>query len=230
MQEQKQYDDSVNLVDYLIVIYRYRFLVLLAVLSTMFFTGLSAVRQPRVYEATTTFFPMDVRNYLSMVDIEKSQGLGRSRTMDIDNLVVPILESRKMADKIIEQLDLTKAWGTNSITAARRTLKGASKISMGKNGIIKLSVQDTSPELSAKIANAYVDNLEYFNTEFNVGAERDLVQVIDRAVIPDETLPRKVSRKVMMKGFGALIVSIFLSFFINFARSANLAQRLRQGR
>lgn len=134
-----------------------------------------------------------------------------------------------MADRIINQLNLKGLWNKGLMCDARRALGGATKIAVEKNGIIKLSVRTKSPELSATIANAYVNNLDYFNRQLDIGAQRQLVQVIDRATVPEERMACGTIKNTLLAGILSFMFAIFLSFFVEFIQTSNIKKRLKEG-
>ena len=150
------------------------------------------------------------------------------RQVNVKDLIISILESRKMADKIIEDLELKKLWNSKLKDNLRVTLKGITNITLEKNGIIKLAVKSEAPEISAKIANSYVDNLKFFNNELELGVERKIVQVIDRAIVPEMRMSRGTKKNVMLSGMASFMFAIFLSFFIEFIENSDLKQRLKE--
>lgn len=217
------YEDEIDLIDYIKVIYKHGKMIIVIVFMSMLFAGIISLLQPKMYEASATFFPINV-NY----NIPSDGIIIQPRLDNIEDLIMSILESRKMADRIVEELDLKKVWNQKLITDARRKLNNASRVSLDKNRIIKLSVQTGSPELSAKIANAYVDNLDYFNRELDIGTRRQIVQVIDRAIAPEERMPRGTVRKTILAAVVSFMFSIFLVFFLEFIQKSNLKKRLKE--
>ena len=74
--------------------------------------------------------------------------------------VVGVLSSRTVQDDIINQFDLKSVYGKKRTEDARRVLQNRTSISEDRrSGIITISVQDRSPERAAKLAQAYVDDL-----------------------------------------------------------------------
>ena len=219
---QQQYEDEIDIVDYIKVIYRRWKMIVIVVLAAMLLAGIFSLLKPKMYEASATFFPMNVREYYS----SSSEAVGMKRRLNIENLIVSLLESRKMADRIIEQLNLKNLWETKLISDTQNALKGATKTSMQKNGIIKVSVQTISPKLSAKIANAYVDNLDYFNRELELGAQRQIVQVIDRASVPEKRMSRGTKKNILLAGVVSFMFAVFLTFFLDFVQRSNIWKRL----
>lgn len=207
-------EDEVNLVESVKVVYRYRVMIMALALISILFAGISTLMKPGVYEAAATFFPMDIKQSYN----PQSGTFSMRRSLSIENLIISILKSRKMADKIIEQIDLQRIWNVKLMADARKYLEKSTKITLEKNGIIKLCVYAGSPELSADIANAYVDNLDYFNSQLDIGAEKQIVQVIDRAVAPEKRMPRGTMRIMLLAGLGSLMAGVCLAFFIEFLK------------
>jgi len=220
-----EYDkyDEIDLFDYIKVIYKYRKFIVIFALICAFASGLVTLSKPKIYQASATFFPMNVSESYNF----NSEGFVPHQ-LNIKDLIISILESRKMADKIIKDLELQKIWHSKIIDDLRVTLKGITNITIEKNGIIKLSVKSESPEISAKIANSYVDNLSFFNNELELGVERRIVQVIDRAIVPEMRMSRGTKKNVMLSGMASFMFAIFLSFFIEFVKNSDLKQRLKE--
>jgi len=214
-------DDEIDLMNYVKVIYKHRVMVIVIAFAGMFLAGIQSLTKPSMFEAQTSVFPIDMEYNLEMIgSIEKP-------AVTKENLIISILKSRTMADRVIEQLDLKKFWGKELMIDARKELSDASSVAAEKNGIINLSVVSQDPELSAKIANAYIDNLDYFNDELKLGVQRKIVQVIDRAVVPEDRLPRGTVKKVFLAGITSLMFSIFLVFFMDFIRNSDAVKRNR---
>ena len=220
MNQQTPEKNEIDLIDYIKIIYKRRWIILTFIIICILYTGISSLRQSKKYEAAATFFPIKYQVSDASALIETQVG--------IESLIISMLESRKMADRIIEQLDLKKLWKTDSMDDARMAIKGIIKLTLEKNGLIKLSAQTTTAELSARIANAHVDNLEYFNRELNLGARRQIVQVIDRAVIPEKRMPRYTKKKILLTGAGSFMFAVFMIFFIDFIQRSNIIKRLKE--
>ncbi len=223
--DQQYHEDEIDLIDYIKVIYKRWKMIVVIVLVSMFFAGAASLHKPKMYEAYATFFPMNVREYYG----PQSGAPAMKRRLNIEDLIISLLESRKMADRIIEQLNLKGVWKAKLMSDARRALKSATKTTMQKNGIIKLSVQTKSPELSAKIANGYVDNLDYFNREFDLGAQKQIVQIVDRASAPEKRMARGTKKNTLMAGVTSFMFAIFLAFFLEFLQKTDIKKKLKEG-
>lgn len=215
---------EIDLIDYIKIIYKRRWMVLIIVIVSALFTGISSLCQPKMYEASATFFPLNLNVNYNI----QSEGIVMKPRLGIEDLIISILNSRKMADMVIEQLDLKNLWNAKLTADAQNTLKSATKITLEQNGIIRLSVRNKSPELTAKIVNAYVDNLDYFNRQLDIGAQRQIVQVIDRATVPETRMPRGTIKKTMLAGFISFMTAVFLVFSLEFIKKSDIKKRLRE--
>jgi len=72
---------------------------------------------------------------------------------------VAFLNSRAIADRLIERFDLMAYYDVELMGDARRALAGNTRISSGRDGLIRIEVDDKDPALAAEIANAYVEEL-----------------------------------------------------------------------
>lgn len=79
-----------------------------------------------------------------------------------------ILRSRTAADRVIDQLDLMKVYGTKKREIARRVLEQNTSIAEErKTDQIVLRVTDHDPQRARNIARAYIDELNALNAQLN---------------------------------------------------------------
>ena len=75
-------------------------------------------------------------------------------------LFIGVLRSETAQDRIVEQFNLKKVYGTALATDARKILDARTTITEDrKSGIISINVTDRSAQRAAAMANAYVDEL-----------------------------------------------------------------------
>src|ERR1700722_18084120 len=81
-------------------------------------------------------------------------------------LFIGILRSETVEDRIIDKFDLKSVYGAKRMQQARRELEENTGISEDrKSGIISIGVTDHSPQRSAAMAQAYVDELDHLVVE-----------------------------------------------------------------
>jgi uncharacterized protein involved in exopolysaccharide biosynthesis len=93
--------------------------------------------------------------------------------MDTSNLTdtyVGILQSRAVADALVERFDLVRAYGAGGWKAkARARLERNTDIRVSDKGIIRVQVVDYDRDRAAALANAYVEELDRQNKRLAAG-------------------------------------------------------------
>lgn len=72
---------------------------------------------------------------------------------------VAFIKSRSVQDALVKRFDLQKRYETELHEDALRALEGAARVSAGKDGLIKVEVDDKEPAFAAQLANAHVEEL-----------------------------------------------------------------------
>ena len=76
-----------------------------------------------------------------------------------NDLYVGMLQSRTIADRLIEQFKLKERYGKDTLDETRAKLEKVRDLSNGKDGLIGISIEDADPKFAAELANAYVTEL-----------------------------------------------------------------------
>lgn len=76
-----------------------------------------------------------------------------------NDIYIGLLNSRPIADVIIEQFKLMEVYGSRDMTAARKKLSSNTTITSEKSGLLAIAVTDKDKERAAAIANAYTVGL-----------------------------------------------------------------------
>lgn len=184
MTQQMSYaDDEINYLDYWRVIWKRRWLLgglfMVSVLTAMIVT----LRMPPIYESNVTLLPaLDSKDGGGLSGLFAASGTpsgfgGAAQSLGISlpgisatsvDIFVAMLKSRIMADAVIQQFGLMELYEAKTMQDARQALEGITKITISKEKIIKITVEDKNPQLAADIANFYVSNLDHLNRTFNV--------------------------------------------------------------
>src|SRR5438270_501775 len=85
-----------------------------------------------------------------------SKDLGLKNPAD---LYVGILRSQTIADELIKRFDLQRYYRKKYASDTRKELDGHTDIDVGKDGLISLKFTSKDPNLSAAVANAYIEQL-----------------------------------------------------------------------
>ncbi len=168
--------DEIDLIDYLLVIWRHRWMIAIVTVVAMGATVGLMLTKPRRYQANATIVPP--------VEVLEKQsgiagglgGLGNSMLRNIIDsgsiagIYVEILSSREVAEAIIDQFDLMNVYeGVENRTQVRAELAGNTSIKTTDEGAVKIAVTDLDPNRAATIANAYVAELDRQNKRLSTG-------------------------------------------------------------
>lgn len=171
------YSEEINLLDYLGVIFkRRRMIIRNSLLAGLIMLVLSFLL-PKTYTATTTLLPpgegdqnglrsLLLNSPISMFDVP---GIPASSS----DIFVEILKSRTVAEAVLSKKykseetgqDLYEIWDIENQTDALNELHEKSTIFANEQGMINISVEVHNAELSAQIANAFVEALDEVNRE-----------------------------------------------------------------
>jgi uncharacterized protein involved in exopolysaccharide biosynthesis len=84
------------------------------------------------------------------------------------DIYVAMLQSRTIADHIINQFHLESLWKQKKLSDTRKVLKKHAQFEAGKDGLIVITVKDPNPKLASDMANAFVDELYRMNSTLAV--------------------------------------------------------------
>jgi uncharacterized protein involved in exopolysaccharide biosynthesis len=169
-------DEEIDLIDYLRVVWRYRWMIVLLCLVAMSLTVGMSLRKPRQYQSSVTIVPP-----LDILQKESGGGLGAMaspllrQVMDtasgsIAKMYVEILESREVADAVIVRFRLMEVYENIQYRSdARDRLKASTTVKTTDGGAVRITVTDRDPNRSTVIANAYVEELDKRNKKLSAG-------------------------------------------------------------
>ncbi|MFC1652404.1 Wzz/FepE/Etk N-terminal domain-containing protein [Planctomycetota bacterium] len=169
--------DEINLLDYLRVIFRHCWLISGITLVAMAATVLWSLRQPRMYQATTSIVP-PISSQPGGMGGMASRLVGGSSLLkgmlsesDLSGLYEGILNSRALSDVLIDRFDLMKVYkGAKTRAAARARLKKHTSIETSRrDSIIYIAVTDRDPNRAAALCNGYVEELDAQNRRLSGG-------------------------------------------------------------
>lgn len=75
------------------------------------------------------------------------------------DLYIGMLQSRTVADILIERFKLKERYETKTMAGTRKRLENSTKIGAAKSGLITIDVEDHDAQTAADMANAYVKEL-----------------------------------------------------------------------
>ncbi len=161
----KHDDEEVNSLDLLTIIARKKFYIVgIPLLAGIIAGGLSLL-MPNIYTGTASVLPPQQSQSGSSTILGQLGALGgmSGSALGLKNpsdLYIGMLNSRTVADSIIERFKLQSVYDTKTLTDTRLTLSSSSTIGSGKEGIIVIDVKDKDPKRAAALANGYVEELQ----------------------------------------------------------------------
>jgi tyrosine-protein kinase Etk/Wzc len=164
-------DDEISLSAWFGVLYRHKRLIVSVTLMAAVVSAGVAYLLPPTYKAEAIIVPpQQAQSSMSMMSTQAAQigglaGLGLTSMLwkNPADLYIGILESRSIADSLIEEFRLQDVYGVKKQSDARKRLAKVSSFTTGKDQLIHIVVRDHDPKRSADLANAYVERLFHQN-------------------------------------------------------------------
>lgn len=142
-----------------------------------------------------------------------AQGLGKGQEIS-SQTILALLKSGGEAEAVIKRFNIAEAFGLKNKADAYKVLDKITAFSFSElEGVIRVTVETHSPELSANMANFYVKNLNTLNEKIHLSTEKPLVKVIDWAGVPSCPSKPRVKWNTVIGGFLGFIIS-FLVLYI----------------
>lgn len=187
----------VTLRDYALVLWRHKVLMAVVVgLGVAVALGYT-LRQPRVYESTTSLLvPREgggagglVASLAASGALQQLPGLSFPSLAPNRDLLIGVLKSRTMTQRVAEQFKLQERYRAKRLEEAARVIQEATAITVSREGLLLLTVEETDPGLAAAIANFYAEELERFVTKLGSGeASRQRIFISERLALTKQQL------------------------------------------
>jgi capsule polysaccharide export protein KpsE/RkpR len=182
---QENHQGNERTLAYLRLLWAHREMLYRVSLYALLVSTIVAFLIPKRYESTAHLMPPDNQSSsgFAMAAAALSNGgasgglgslasdfLGLKSTSDI---FVGILSSRTVQDKLIQQFELKKLYGTRSMEDTEKALAEHTGISVDrKSQIISITVTDKSPQRAAAMGHAYVEELNHLVAELSTSSAR----------------------------------------------------------
>ena len=169
-------EDESNLVDGVLILWRNRWLIggvfFVAVLTTLIVT----IRMPKVFMSTTTLLiPREGASGGILSGLGASGLLQQLPGMSLPSLtpnldtLTSILKSRRVAQAVAERFRLQERYKARYLEDVIGGLQRTTRITVSKEGVISIAVEDHDPQMAAQIANFYVEQLDQLVSQFGTG-------------------------------------------------------------
>ncbi|MCS6295228.1 MAG: hypothetical protein H8K09_03225 [Nitrospira sp.] len=199
--------DSASLFDYWDVLVARRTLI-----ASLCFVAVAAslaisLLLPNIFESTASVLPQLESKEGGMLaalltspaagGMAQNLGLGLpSMPTTPTDVFVSILKSRVMADDVIAKFNLMDRYREKTMVDTRKELEDHLRITVTKEKVIKVAVEDIDPQIAADMANFYVANLDRVNRTVTVSKagqnrafiERRLTETVESMAKAEEAL------------------------------------------
>jgi len=159
-------DDAISPMDVLIVLAERKRFILGVTAAFAIAAVILALVLPKHYTATATLLPPQQSSSMSgmlLSQIGSTGGLaslagGGLSLKNPNEMFVAMLKSRTVEDAMVQRFDLMREYRSRFPSDARKSFeKHASIDGTGKDGLIRISMEDRDPKRAAGLANGYID-------------------------------------------------------------------------
>lgn len=156
--------DEISLVDiFAIIIENIKFLTAFPLVCGLTALGISFLIKP-TFTAETTFLPPQQQQSAAAAMLQGLGSLGgvagaASGLKNPADQYIAFIKSRSVQDALVKRFDLRDRYEAELHEDALRSLGSKVRILAGKDGLIKLEVDDAEAAFAAKLANAHVEEL-----------------------------------------------------------------------
>ena len=164
IQESSADDEETSWIDILLLLVEYRKLIVTMPIAAAVLAAGISFALPNVYKSYTRLLPpqeaqSSATAILSQLGGAAGLAAGMAGLKNPNDVYVGMLKSRTIADALISQFDLKKAYDVRLMELARKQLGKNTTITAGKDGLITIEVEDRDQKRVAALANAYVSEL-----------------------------------------------------------------------
>ncbi len=211
MTEEKPVDnDEISLIDLAAVIWRRKWLVITVIVLAALMSVVYALLQPNMYTATSTILPISgsssslLSQYAGLAAMAGVSVPG-SDSSNPSIKIQAIMQSRGLAEKVIDKLDLIpklikepeKLKDTTPLSAAVEIFQKLFSVSMdAKTSLMKVSAKTKDPILSRDIVNTAIDLLQKDLSDRILTASGKNMIALEQQVADQEKKVRELQNKM----------------------------------
>jgi tyrosine-protein kinase Etk/Wzc len=166
-------EQKTPMLDLMLLLTREKRRIVLMTLGGMLLGGLLAFLMNPTYTAIATILPptapqSSLNSLMGQLGSLSALSGGGSLLKNPADLYVGILQSRTIADQVIDQFHLESLWHFKRRDDTRKALAKQVQFEVGKAGLIEITVKDKAPKQASDLANFYVDALYRMNSSLAI--------------------------------------------------------------
>lgn len=141
-----------------------------------------------------------------------------------------ILRSRTVADRLIEQYHLKELYRAKDRKSTEKMLASRTSLVSEKEGLIRVTVEDTDPKRAADIANSYLSELDKRNQELAITSASQQRAYFEREMVKEKNAleDAEVDLKRTQEQAGVLVPQTQALAHLNAIETTRAQIRLRQ--
>ncbi len=162
---------GVDLFDILLVLSEARRSIAIWAVILLILGGIYSVVAAPIFTAVAIILPPQQGQSFSskmMEQLSPLMALAGGAVRNPADLYIGILESRTIADHLIDKFHLQELYKSKKMEDARIALRRNSRFLASKDGLIHITVDDHDPNRASEMANAYVDELYSMNSHLAI--------------------------------------------------------------
>jgi uncharacterized protein involved in exopolysaccharide biosynthesis len=157
--------EAFSFLDFAIIVAKYKAVLLTAPVAGAIGVLLISLLLPDIYTAAARILPPQPSQSMASAVLTQLGALGGAASGALgikssNDLYAGMLKSRSVADAIIQRFKLRELYHADTLVQTRELLQRVTTVSVGRDGIITVEVDDEEPKRAADMANAYVEELE----------------------------------------------------------------------
>jgi len=176
--DQRPFDeDEINLLDYWRVIWKYKWLIGILCSTSVIAAMIFGLLSPKIYESTTTIIIPNESGGGGLLSAIGASGIAKQMTgislpsfTPNRDVFISILKSRILAQTLVDKFNLKDYYKALHIENAINAIISATNVSLSKEGVIEIKVEDVDPKMAADLANGYPKHLDRLMAHYGTGA------------------------------------------------------------
>lgn len=224
------YEESFNYIKVIKAVWALKYFI---VFLTFVFTGSAYVyywRIPVIYSSSASFFIPSSEQSLGLSGYSAILGSGSAQS-NASTLMQPLVQSRRTQETILNMIQGPHA--TTIQAKINQLYRGPESASFKEkaeavldfstnlmieqkkeSGVFILSFKSKDPLVSKLMVDYYLVAVESLNIELVLGSQRKVIQVLDRPLVPTESMRPKLVVYLLLGGLFSFIISSILCIFI----------------
>jgi tyrosine-protein kinase Etk/Wzc len=164
---------DIDLLDILIILAKRRWFILKTTLTLMVITAIGLLIYGNTFESTAVIMPprqeQSISGLLSgqlgsLAALGGAGNIGSGFLKNPNDIYIGLLESRTVTDHLVNRFDLKRRFKQKYMAGASKSLLTHSKITLEKDGLIRIAVTTDNADFSSELANGFVEELHDINT------------------------------------------------------------------